>query len=340
MHRILVAGVGSIGERHLRCLKATGRADLGICEINDPLRTSIAARYQLPVVYSDLESALGDAWDAVVIATPAHLHVKQMKLALRRGLHVLVEKPLGTSLRGVDTLIREVEESGRVVAVAYVHRTHPAVTSMRKALLDGAFGVPLQVTVVSGQHFPFYRPDYRRTYYADRATGGGVIQDALCHLVNAVEWLVGPASWVAADSCHKALDGVEVEDTVTAIARHGDVLASYSLNQYQAPNETCITVVAERGTLRFELHNCRWLWMRDPGGEWTEEAFGPMERDELFTLQEQAFLDAVEGKGEVLCSVREASQTLRVTLAMMKSSDRGARPVPLKARASNPGDFS
>ena len=51
---------------------------------------------------------------------------------------------------------------------------------------------------------------------------------------------------------HQVLDGVEVEDTVHLLARHGDVLASYCMNQYQAPNETSITVVCERGTAQFQ----------------------------------------------------------------------------------------
>ena len=57
------------------------------------------------------------------------------------------------------------------------------------------------------------------------------------HLVNAIEWLVGPSTRVYCEAGHQALEGVTVEDTVCAAARNGDVLTTYTLNQFQAPNE-------------------------------------------------------------------------------------------------------
>ena len=57
-HRVLIVGVGSIGERHLRCFLATGRAELGFVEVNDSLRTTIAERYAVGHTWADLEAAL------------------------------------------------------------------------------------------------------------------------------------------------------------------------------------------------------------------------------------------------------------------------------------------
>src|SRR4029079_15673247 len=86
------------------------------------------------------------------------------------------------------------------VGVAYPYRAHPSVAAMRAAIFAGRFGRPLQVTVVAGQHFPTYRPAYRDIYYRDRATGGGAIQDAPTHMINAVEWIAWPNTSVAADA--------------------------------------------------------------------------------------------------------------------------------------------
>ena len=63
------------------------------------------------------------------------------------------------------------------------------LAAMREAIHEGRFGRPVQLTLVAGQHFPTYRPTYRDTYYKDRAAGGGAVQDALTHHLNAVEWL-------------------------------------------------------------------------------------------------------------------------------------------------------
>src|SRR5262249_21731099 len=158
----------------------------------------------------------------------------------------------------------------------------PALSALREAVASGCFGEPLEVVATCGQHFPFYRPAYRDTYYRDRATGGGAVQDALTHIVNAAEWLIGPADRAVADVDHLVLAGVEVEDIVHVLSRHGRRMGCFSLNQHQAPNEVTITVVGERGTARFESHHNRWRWQTSPDGGWQEESFPALERDTLF----------------------------------------------------------
>jgi predicted dehydrogenase len=193
----------------------------------------------------------------------------------------------------------------------------------------GRFGRPVEVVTTCGQPFGFFRPAYREIYYRSRATGGGAVQDALTHIVNAVEWIVGPAERVVADAAHLVLDGVEVEDTVHVLARHGPVLASYSLNQHQAASENTITIVCERGTARFEGHEQRWRWCTEPGGRFHDESFPPEERDAIYVRQANRFLDAREGRAAVACSLDEAVQTLAVNLAILDSLDAGSWvPVP------------
>jgi len=322
-HRILVIGAGSIGERHVRCAGRTGRAEISICEVNDALRGRIAERYAVREAYASLDAARieSEPPQAAVVCTPAHLHVPMALQLAEQGVHLLIEKPLSTSPEGVDRLRDVVERKRLTAGVAYVLRLHPALSAMRDAVCSGRFGKPVQLAAVSGQHFPHYRPAYREIYYRDRATGGGAIQDALTHLINAGEWLVGPVTQLAADAAHQVLEGVEVEDTVHVIARHGRVPASYSLNQHQAPNETVITVVCERGTVRCELHLNRWLWMTEPEQPWHEESLGSLQRDELFVRQAAMFLDAVIMGKPPVCSLEEGAQTLRVNLAVIEAAE-------------------
>lgn len=321
--RVLVVGVGSIGERHLRCFQATGRADVSFVEINDTLRTTIAERYGIAQPWSSLEAALENPPDAAVIATPAPYHIPQALQLAAAGVHLLIEKPLSTSLERVPALLQEVQRRNLVAAVAYVYRVHPLLVAVKQALDAGRFGRPVELVSVSGQHFPTYRPAYRQIYYTDRAKGGGAIQDALTHLINAGEWLVGPVSRVVVDAAHQVLDGVEVEDTVHLLARHGSVLGNYALNQHQAPNETNLTIVCERGTVRCEFHQNRWRWMTEPGNAWTDEQLPPLERDSIFILQAQRFLDAVERRAAPACSLEDGLQTLRVNIAALASWDEG-----------------
>lgn len=318
---VLIVGVGSIGERHLRCFSSLSGVEVWLCEVNAELRQTIAGRYQVRRVFDSLDAALAERPNAAVICTPAHLHVAMAHAAAQAKAHVLIEKPLSTTLHGVTALQTEIEKQKLVAGVAYTYRAHPALEAMRSALLDGRFGRPVQIVGVSGQCFPFYRPAYRNTYYKDRATGGGAVQDALTHIINAGEWLVGPVDRLVADLDHYIIADVTVEDTVHVLTRHGTAMGSFSLNQHQAPNESTLTVVCENGTARFEYHHCRWRWAIEPGGPWHDEPAQPLERDSLFTRQAQVFMNAVDGKGQPLCSLAEGLQTLRVNLGILTSTE-------------------
>ena len=274
--------------------------------------------------FASLDEALGEEFDAAVICTPAHLHVAMAVQLARRGLGLLIEKPLSISLTGVDELATVVREKNLPVGIAYVTRSHPALAEMKRALEEGRFGRAVQVVATSGQHFPFYRPAYREIYYTRHETGGGAIQDALTHVMNAAEWLVGPVTRLVADAEHCVLEGVDVEDTVHVVARHrstldGEVLGSFSLNQHQPPSESSLTVICERGAMRLESRRHRWLSCNVPDDDWTIGEEFPLERDDLFVRQANSFLDLLDGKADPVCTLDDGRQTLRVNLAALKS---------------------
>jgi len=272
--------------------------------------------------FASLEDALTGQFDVAVVATPANVHVPLALQLAERGLHLLIEKPLSVSLEGVAELEAMVSEKGLVAGVAYNWRAHPGLAEMRGAIREGRFGKPVQIITATGQHFPTYRPAYREIYYTDRATGGGGIQDGITHMLNAGEWLVGPIERLVCDADHQVLEGVSVEDTVHILTRQGSALGTYTMNQYQAPNEVVITVVCDGGTARLESHHSRWGWMTKPETPWEHEPFAPLERDTMYVLQAEAFLDALEGKREPLCSLQEGIQTLRVNLAALESLEQ------------------
>jgi len=323
-HSVLVIGCGSIGERHLRCFQKTGRVQATACDANPALLQKMADTYQVPVT-TDWKTALSAKFDAVIICTPANLHVPMATSALAAGSHVLVEKPLSHTLAGLEELFRARDGSGRQVAVAYVLHVYALLTAAREFLRRGEFGPVRQATIVSGQNFPFFRPAYAQTYYRDRRTGGGAIQDALTHSVNWVESVLGPADSVLCDCAHLVLPHVEVEDTVHVSARHGDALATFALNQFQQPNETTLQFNAARGSVKIELHQQRWGSFAEGAADWTWHSVPAGERDTPFIAQANAFLDQIEGQPSRLCSLEAAAQTLRFNLAALASAESGTR---------------
>jgi predicted dehydrogenase len=322
---ILIIGCGSIGERHLRCFQSTQRCEIIACDTNGRLLKSVSERYGVPADADFHQALVSRRPDAVVVCTPAPFHLPIAIAALDAGCHVLVEKPLSTSLKDVGALLDAHVRSGRQTAVAYVYRMFPVLLRARAFLAGDPLGGIRQIVVNGGQPFHLLRKGYETTYYRDRAMGGGAIQDALTHLANWVEWIAGPTDSVMCDCAHLAIPGVEVEDTAHVSARNAGVLVSYALNQFQAPNETSIQINAVHGSVRVELDRQRWGACRHDGKNWDWENVPVPERDAHFTAQANAFLDQTEGKEARLCTLQEAVHTLKFNLAALRSAETGAR---------------
>jgi len=326
--QILVVGCGSIGERHVRCLQKTGRAQVVVCESRPSVLEKVRGDYQVEGFASFDEALNSRPFQGVLICTPAHTHIPLSLIALKSKAALLIEKPLSTSLEGINEFQSEVETTKSYVAIAYVYHFMPAFVAVREFLREGALGKPLQVSVVAGQHFPTFRPAYREIYYTRHETGGGAIQDALTHLINVIEWMVGPTNRITCEARHQALPGVEVEDTVSASARNGDTLVTYSLNQFQAPNEMTFQIHCEGGSVMIEVHQQRWGTFLKGASNWEFHAAPVAHRDDLYTAQVGAFLDGLEGKPTALCTLEQAVQTLRVNLAALESARTG-QPVTI-----------
>ena len=324
MHSTLIIGCGSIGERHLRCFQKTGRCSVAACDTNPTLLATIKERYGVQV-FSSLDAALAEArFDSVVICTPAHLHLPIAIKLLNLRLHVFIEKPLAIDTALVPQVREAIAQAQRYVAVAYVYHLMPWVANAREFLKQGELGKVLHVSSMSGQHFPTFRPAYRDIYYTRHELGGGAIQDALTHLVNAVEWLIGPCTRVYCDAAHQALEGVTVEDTVNVTARHGQVLVSFAMTQFQTPNENTLLIHCENGSVKIETNHQRWGVMQRGDTDWTWHQTPPQERDDMFIAQANAFLDGVEGRDTPLCTFEEAVQTLKFNQAALRSAATGA----------------
>lgn len=323
MHSLLIIGCGSIGERHLRCFQKTGRCRVTACDTNPSLLAAMQDRYGVRGFATLDEALAADSYEAAVICTPAHLHLPMALTLLKKDLPLLIEKPLALDQVLVPQVREAIAASGRFVGVAYVYHFMPWVAESCAYLRSGVLGKILHASLCAGQHFPTFRPAYRDIYYARHEHGGGAIQDALTHVANAFEWMLGPCCRLFADASHQHLDGVTVEDTVNVTARHGEVLVSYSLNQFQAPNETTFLIHGQRGSVKIEVHARRWGHLLAGEADWTWHETPPLERDDLFIAQAHAFIEGVEGRENALCTFEEAVQTLKFNQAALRSVQSG-----------------
>ncbi|MGD8822307.1 MAG: Gfo/Idh/MocA family oxidoreductase, partial [Anaerolineales bacterium] len=138
----LICGLGSIGRRHLRNLQALGHKHLVLYRTGKSTLPDDELE-GLPVE-NDLEAAL-ERWQpaAAVIANPTSLHIPTAIVAAEAGCHLLLEKPISDSLKGIPRLTKVVDENHLQVLVGFQFRFHPGLQTIYQLLKDGRIGQPL-----------------------------------------------------------------------------------------------------------------------------------------------------------------------------------------------------
>src|SRR3954469_21872226 len=120
-----VVGAGAISQTaHLPVLaKMRGVQLVAVCDNDRPKTRALADRFDVPDVFTDIEDLLElDELDAVVVATPNHLHEPHVLATLASKRHVLCERPLSLSSRGIERILTAAGRADRTVTVANNHR--------------------------------------------------------------------------------------------------------------------------------------------------------------------------------------------------------------------------
>ncbi len=227
-NRALVVGYGSIGQRHARLLGEMG------------LEVAVVSRRTVEHApcYGNLESALSE-WDpgylVIASATAEHQGTLNGLAAAGYAGRVLIEKPLFEAAHVLPA-------AGFVAAgVAYNLRFHPVIQALRAALVGET---ALQVQAYAGQHLVDWRPgrDYRDSYSASAAAGGGVLRD-LSHELDLLAWLFGPWRRLAAlGGRHGALE-IDSDDSWAILMELSNCpLASLQINYHDRPGHREIRV--------------------------------------------------------------------------------------------------
>jgi predicted dehydrogenase len=324
--KILIAGLGSIGRRHLRNLLALGERDILLYRS----RQSTLPEEELSPfpTFMDLEEALAHGPEAVVIATPTSLHLDVAIPAARQGCHLLFEKPVTHSFDRVDELQSAVKENRVRVLVGFQFRFHPGLRRIAEFLQVQNLGRPLWARAHWGEHLEGWHPweDYRRSYSARADLGGGVI-NTLCHPLDYLRWFFGPAAEVSANKAHLSkLELQHVEDTADIGLRcHSGVFASVHLNYIQKPPSHNLMIVCEEGILLWDNQDGAVRVLRAGVEEQVFPAPQGFERNSLFMEEMKHFLAVARGEEQSVCTLEDGIEILKLTLAAHASSDLGRR---------------
>ena len=145
--RLAVIGAGIMGQKHARIYSEIEGAELTtIVDVDENRAKNLAARCGARSVYQDFRRALdSEDLDAVHVATPDFLHKEPVIAALRSGRHVLVEKPLATTVADAEEIVRVSSETGCHVMVNYTHRWAAPYARTREIVSRGDIGAPVMV---------------------------------------------------------------------------------------------------------------------------------------------------------------------------------------------------
>ncbi len=323
--RFLIAGLGSIGRRHLRNLHSLGQDDIVLYRTH---RSTLedGELEGLPVE-TDLDAALARSPDAVIVSNPTALHLDVAIPAARAGCHLLLEKPVSHSYARLDELQAAVLETGSQVLVGYQFRHHPGLQNAARLLAERAIGRPVTFRFHWGEYLPGWHPweDYRQGYSARSELGGGVIL-TLSHPIDYLRWLLGEVCQLAAMSGQLSDLDLQVEDTAELLLRlENGAIGSLHLDYVQQPAGHHLTVVGTDGSLTWDNDDgaLRLFQARAADGG---QVFPPPEgfdRNDLFLAEMRHFIEVVRGRAEPVCTLEDGRRALLICQAAKESAAAG-----------------
>ncbi|MDQ3242612.1 MAG: Gfo/Idh/MocA family oxidoreductase [Gemmatimonadota bacterium] len=186
--RLGLVGAGAIAQlAHLPVLSRIRGAQLvAICDNDGPKAGALAQRLGVPDVFTDIDELLDfDELDAVVIATPNHLHEPHAMRALKSRVHVLCERPLSLTTSGVQRILTEAAKVDRKVVVGNNHRFRSDVQQLNRFLQGGELG--RLIGIRSGQYQ--FRSAQQGWRFSKAEAGGGAFLEYGYPLLDLSLWL-------------------------------------------------------------------------------------------------------------------------------------------------------
>lgn len=242
--RIGIVGVGGMGQGHAGMIQNIEEVQLtAVCDIDRELVRSVAEKYGVPGFQNHEDLLDSGLVDAIIIATPHYFHPPIAIDAMKRGIHVLSEKPIAVTVKAADEMIRVAKEKGVKFAVMFQMRTEKQYRIAKKAIEEGIIGEIYRTQLTLGW--------YRSQAYYDsggwRATwvgeGGGVLINQSPHNLDIFTWLAGMPKKVTG-YVRTRLHDIEVEDEAFAILEypngaHGYIYASVIESPGVSRTEIC-----------------------------------------------------------------------------------------------------
>ena len=251
--RLGVIGLGNIARQHIDNIRSGQVADCEIAALCSRSNSSLAGELDVPH-FSDVDSLVASGCcNAVLIATPTFHHYEAGARALQAGLHVMMEKPIGLSVKEGEDLLA-LQGEGQVFALMLNQRTDPLFLAMHDLISCGALG---EITRTHWTMTNWFRPevyfqvsDWRATW---RGEGGGLLLNQCIHNLDILQWLCGMPASVQAFCHFGRYHDIEVEDEVTGYFEYSNGASGVFIGSTgEAPGVNRFDIIGDRGSLNFD----------------------------------------------------------------------------------------
>ena len=341
-YRFGIVGSGFMGRTHAEAVKRLGPAAAVTAVWGGQRAAALAQDYGCACVPTLEELLQRSDVDAVVVTTPHHLHAEQALAALAAGKHVLIEKPITTSVADCDRLIAAASRRNLVVATGYHQRFRQNNHRTQRLIAENAIG-QVQTLQVS---MPTFLGTIQKggfggnwAWWDDPASLGHMI-NAFPHALDLMRWWLDSNPSTVAAFCRTFLPGLKVEDTTLALVEfsNGSVASIVSSRAFPAPpfpgenfrfrimGSTGLIDLDPLGQLRLADEKGWRLVCEQPtvGAEAANTAFADT-RMQAFRDQIASFIDAMEGRKTpadrpVVGSAQDGRVAVEACLAMLAGS--------------------
>jgi len=338
MIRTGVVGLGKMGISHCAILNAHPDVDLvAVCDTSN-LMLSAISKYAGKVIYDDFKKMMDEQrLDALFVAVPTKLHAPIVNYALKHKIHVFCEKPLCLTLEEGQQMVEEAERSNLVNQVGYHNRFIGTFKEAKRLVDNKVIG---EIYHVTGEAYgPVVLREKGLTWRSDKKEGGGCLYDYASHVINLMEYMVGPPRRVSGTEI-KNIYSKGVDDAVySTLMFENNVSGQLSVNwsdETYRKMYTSITMMGMQGKIICDALECK-IYIK---GNEIVDGFKPgwniryitdfaeplwyFLRGEEYSAQIDYFINCIkEGKRENVNSFRSALSTDKVIEQLFENKEAG-----------------
>lgn len=357
--RTAIIGCGKVAHLHAKALLSLPEAEFVAVYNRTPERAETFAQTYNVQAFTDVKTMVREAnVQAVVVCTTHPAHAEPSIAAAEAGAHVIIEKPLASTLADCDAIIAACKNAGVKLSVISQRRFYEPVQRVWEALKAGKIGRPILGTafLLSWRNEAYYQADPWRGKWD--AEGGGVLVNQAPHQLDLLQWFMGPIEELFGYQDNLNHPYIEVEDTAIAVLRFkngglGNIIVSnsqkpglYGKVQIHGSTGASVGVQTDGGAMFVAgMSNILEPPINDlwtiPGEEHLLSEWQAQDREHFASIdpmvhyiarQNQDFLQAILEKRDPLVTGQDGRNTVEIFTAIYRSQ-RDGKPVkfPLDA---------